>query len=784
MSRDRYRTIVAAAATLLSSVVLTAVFDDLRWAPYVAVAVIAVAAGGMGARAFGMPVWAQPLITLIVLCGYLTVVFGKGAALGVIPTGTTVRSFETLIRNAVDDIADLASPAPTRLGLLLLATAGIGAVAILVDLLAVGLRRAAVSGVVLLTVYAVPVAVDRDGLSGLLFFPGVLGYLWLLIVDNSDRLRRWGRQIGAEPGTEPASSTTAPSHSSGFLLSSCAVVLALAVPSLLPGLSHAGIYNAGGGGGLGPGGSRSIETINPLTTLEGQLKARGNTELLRVRTNDNDPFYLRLTTLDVFDRTGWTQRPLKAGTENRVARKTLRDPGLAADTPRTEVRTTVEVRGLARSQYLPVYANSNKIEVKGDWRYEPVTQTVFTTRTNTGGLKYGFQSQHVDYQRDQLRAAPATSPDDPITLEFAKASPSLEAQRIVDGLIKGKTSPYDKVLAIDQYFSPANGFRYSLQTKAGTSGDQLIDFLTNKQGFCQQFASAMAYLVRLAGVPARVAVGFTRGTAKRGYWSIRNQDAHAWVEVYFTGLGWVPFDPTPLGAGGNAASLDYANPPVAEPGSPDATPGLGTAPTGPSGSSEPTAGLDRGGNQSSGAASSSSPVPWATLGWWGLGVVVVVLLLLVPAGLRKLLRRRRRRIAASGDPISAAHAGWQEILDTLTDLRNSPAGSETPRALAARLSYRGSFDVDTRQAIGLLASAEEYARYAASPGPVAGLSEAMTVTRSRLIARASRRERWRAALIPASVLWRGTSAVEGRMDGFSDAADRGRARLRRTLTFR
>ena len=69
----------------------------------------------------------------------------------------------------------------------------------------------------------------------------------------------------------------------------------------------------------------------------------------------------------------------------------------------------------------------------------------------------------------------------------------------------------------------------------------------DKRGYCQQFAGAMALLLRMGGIPARVAAGFTSGSydTKSHQWVVSDIDAHAWVEAYVPGYGWVRFDPTP-----------------------------------------------------------------------------------------------------------------------------------------------------------------------------------------------------------------------------------------------
>ena len=77
----------------------------------------------------------------------------------------------------------------------------------------------------------------------------------------------------------------------------------------------------------------------------------------------------------------------------------------------------------------------------------------------------------------------------------------------------------------------------------------LADILTRThRGFCQQFASLMAVMLREMGIPARVALGFTQGTKEGSTWTAMAGDLHTWVEVPFAGYGWLSFDPTPGGA--------------------------------------------------------------------------------------------------------------------------------------------------------------------------------------------------------------------------------------------
>ena len=126
-------------------------------------------------------------------------------------------------------------------------------------------------------------------------------------------------------------------------------------------------------------------------------------------------------------------------------------------------------------------------------------------------------------------------------------------------------SPYEVVTALEVWLRTAGGFRYDEQPPAPRPGvPPLADFVTRtKAGYCQHFAGAMALMLRFLGIPARVAEGFTSGTfdSKSGVWTVTDHDAHAWVEVWFQGYGWLPFDPTPgrgyLGSAYSASSRHF-----------------------------------------------------------------------------------------------------------------------------------------------------------------------------------------------------------------------------------
>jgi hypothetical protein len=197
-------------------------------------------------------------------------------------------------------------------------------------------------------------------------------------------------------------------------------------------------------------------------------------------------------------------------------------------------------------------------------------------------------------------------------------SPYAAAYRLAERLATGTSTPYAFVERVFDYLQ--HGYRYS--TDAPRSLYPIETFLfTAKYGYCQQFAGAMALLLRMGGVAARVAVGFTPGSysSSTGTWDVDDFEAHAWVEVYFPTYGWVAFNPTPSASPGST--------PGASPGASKlhtgGIPGKlhATAPT-------PTSALHR-------RAGSGSPVA---------AILAIALVAALAAGAGLVLRRRRRRL--------------------------------------------------------------------------------------------------------------------------------------------
>ncbi len=146
------------------------------------------------------------------------------------------------------------------------------------------------------------------------------------------------------------------------------------------------------------------------------------------------------------------------------------------------------------------------------------------------------------------RAVPQATTDSASAPGAIRDSPYSHAYAEAQQLARGARTPYAFVERVLNYLSTANGFTYNQNPPAVRY--PLATFLTDKVGYCQQFAGEMSLLLRMGGVPARVATGFSTGTydsATKKY-LVADIDAHAWVEAWFPHYGWVTFDPTPASA--------------------------------------------------------------------------------------------------------------------------------------------------------------------------------------------------------------------------------------------
>ncbi len=779
MTGRRRLGLVAAGATLLAAAPLAAIFDRYTWLIQSALAVGAIAGVALLTRTIRAPLWAQISAQLLTLLLVLTWMFPSGEEiLGLVPVPETFTRFGDLIALAAENTRSYGVPVPDLDGLIFLAVLGIGAVSIVVDLLTVVLRKPALAGLPMLAVYSVPVAVYIESVPVLPFIVGACGYLWLLVADNVDRVRRFGRRFTGE-GRDVDVWEPSPLAAAGRRLAvigvAAAVLLPLAVPGLTTGLLSR-LTQSGVGTGVGPGVGGSGR-VNLFANLSGQLAETRQFDMVRVTTSERDPFYLRFGVADTVTEEGFASRPPAGRSVTRD--NTLADPrqGGPGGVNRQQFRATVEVTKNFNMGMAPTYPTVIGTEdLNATWLYDTNAQVVFSNKEAATDRSYSFDYVRSLYTPQALRGADPVRPDDEMR-QYTTVPEIQEVTDLVTDLTKDADTEYDKVLAIYGHFSAKNKFKYSLQTDTAQSGPQIVAFLNSRIGFCQQYAAAMAWLARAAGIPARVAFGFTRGTLDNGSWRLTNKDLHAWTEVYFDGFGWIPFDATPASAISGSSRSPWA--PDVDAPSPTATAAAPTA-TGASAAPNTSAGaaddrtrdFDQGVAGSSGSDTPTGP-SWPAVALIA-GVALLAALLAVPALLRRAVRRRRHHATAVPQPAVAtapgsppvevttdlvrartdAHAAWDELVDTMVDYQVRVDPTETPRTTAARLVREVSLTGDPAEAATLLGRAEERARYSRRPLQGGELNTALGRIRKALRGSVDRRTRLRAALLPPSVTQR------------------------------
>ncbi|MEX2291901.1 MAG: DUF3488 and transglutaminase-like domain-containing protein [Mycobacteriales bacterium] len=768
MSASPRLTLAAALAVVLTSASLVPVFDGPGWALRVLGAVAVVGGSGALARRVGLPRLVQPLAALIVLAGYVCAAFARPTlAFGVLPGTDTLRLLGRTIGAGLVDVEQLAPPVPTSPGLVLLAVLGVGVIAVVVDALAVTLRRAAVAGLPLLLLFAVPAAVLPGGLGWWPFAVGAAGWLGLLLADGTDTLTRWGAPPHSGSGAGPAPDDPAAGRV-GRRIGAAALGVAVVVPALVPGLDSRLLGDGLGGGG--PGGSQTTTTYNPILELGGQLRLpEPGRLLLTYRTDDPAPDYLRLTTLDRFDEdTGWSSSELSADPREDAVQRGIPAPEDTSLAPAGAVTTTIDIAKVD-GPWLPTPAEPREIDVRGPWRWDAESSTVFSARTTLGEVEgtYTVQSRRSRPDPELLRRT-SDAPEEITEVYAERPTLSSYVGQLLAETVAGAGTDYDRVAAIQALFRDrSNGFRYAHDTSVEgfDQPDALERFLRGQRGFCEQYSSAMAAMVRGLGIPARVAVGFTPGSRRAdGSYAVTTSDAHAWPEVWFSGAGWVRFEPTPR-TSSQVTTPGYTVPPVQapEPDAPDPATGAAPAPAESGAPGSPGA-QDRGDDLAGGATDGGSGQGRRIVGL-AFAALVPLLLLAVPALLHAA---RRRRQWSSPTPLVA----WEQVREDAADVGHRWRPADSPRAAADQLADSRSLDAPGRAALERLALGAERARYArpGAAGSGAGgslLADARTV-RAGLLADASRAQRWIARLAPPSTLRR----VSGRLGtGTADVLD-------------
>jgi hypothetical protein len=371
--------------------------------------------------------------------------------------------------------------------------------------------------------------------------------------------------------------------------------------------------------------------------------------------------------------------------------------------------------GLLRSPVLPTagtarFIQSDSVNVSG---FQTTQDGSVLYQAQLGeGDEYQVEAVFADYQNDL--GALATLPNGSLSPLFANAAedgaftvePSdsggsverpddierftdlpgdvpLGIRRMARLQTQGATTDFERAWLLENWFRTEGNFDYSTQVSSGHGFLDLEAWLSEptslnyRTGYCEQFAASMAVLGRALGIPSRVVWGFTPGKVQTQddgseVIVVHDSNAHAWVEMWMDGFGWVKFDPTPRGDGAVPPSVTTAFDPAPylpppNPNAPDILRPDFIDDTEASGNSGDLGNLANQGRSFLGIAS------W----WWWIVPVLVLLAAAIPM-LKGVRRRRRIRRIKEGD-ITAL---WDEMVDRLADLGQPIAEHQTPLEFA------------------------------------------------------------------------------------------------------
>ncbi len=730
-ARPRARRALLWAQTLLLLVALAAllsgfhlVIEGWEWW-WTSVGVVgAVLLGAAVARQLRLP---PALVALAVWLVVLTVTFAPSSTvLGVVPTPSSVPALLDVGRQAGRVIVEEVAPVDPDGSISFVLAAAFGLLAIVMDTLLVSLASATGVGVVMVGMYVCPPLIVGDEPDLAVFV--LVAAVWLVLLRLED---------GGGPRSAPLGVHRVPA----LVIGTGALVLSVAVPTVLPRV----VTLASDWGADAP--EVFSRGVNPMLELGSNLRRGATVESLEYSTTADSAQYLRVATLRDFDGETWEPSgPTRFGID-----ETPPEPSRGTQVERTVVR----IRDLDSPRLPLPYRLADVEGLEGSWRVNDQGLTMSSQSASTEGQTYAVEALPVDPTEDEIRdAGRSTGLGVRPYLGLPEAMPDV-IERTARQVTAGMTNDYDRATALQSYFRDGS-FEYSETAPVeegydGNGVDVIATFLDVRAGYCVHFSSSMAVMARTLGIPSRVVVGFAPGERTgteddgRAIYTNTSETLHAWPELYFDGVGWVRFEPTP----GIGSATDFSAPDETEIDPEDSATPTPSAPT-PTPSQRPDESPQAQAQQEQqDAGRDLAPL----LG----GAAVVVLLLGVPAAVRTARRRLRWRAAAT-----AVAPAWDEVLDTAYDLGLPARPRGTPREEAAALAEAPGADVDALDRVLGAYERERFGRPQDAAAPDVRTDAGRVVAGLR--AAASRPVRWRAALAPRSLLGRRDTAVRASDD--------------------
>jgi transglutaminase-like putative cysteine protease len=431
------------------------------------------------------------------------------------------------------------------------------------------------------------------------------------------------------------------------------------------------------------------------------LRARGQlSDEIAFRVRADRPALWRGEVFDTFDGTGWTSSSEeRLGLSRQWEDEALHVPPEAVPSTSTGERIT-QTFTMAADQpnvLLSAYA-AERVYFPSGGLFVDADGAIRSPITLDEGLVYSVVSAPPVTDPAILATALPVDPSDPAFERFLQL-PASTPERVHDlasSIVRGGTTQVEVVRAVESWLQ--RNTAYDLGVAREPAGVDAVDhfLFETRRGFCEHIASAMAVLLRSVGVPTRLVAGFGPGARNpfTGYQEVRFSDAHAWVEVYYAGIGWVPYDPT---FGVPPATLSW----TARFAAPEVFAAIGRA----VGRAVPTPVKEVVGAAGRAVAHAAGA---ALRGW----PVVVAIVLVGAMGIVALGRRRRAPTAPPPDDMGLA---FEELVQALTAAGHEHRPSETPGELRGRVAADPELDVEVRVFADMVVRTFEATRFAPRP---------------------------------------------------------------------
>ncbi|MGZ4767876.1 MAG: transglutaminaseTgpA domain-containing protein [Ilumatobacteraceae bacterium] len=650
--------------TIITAVSMCRVFPDWAYLRPMLVVCIGVHATMCTLRLLKAPAWLALPVGLVAVAVLLGLIYFRDSTRLGFPTGDTIEQFRVSMRLVWRQFPHAVSPVPSEGSFAIAATTALALCAWLADSFAFrafGRAEAVVpAGVVFVFTSALGVDRNRVLVAALWIGAAILTVAALRMAHSRDDSAWMGKRRQSMWSALPAAITCALFATTG----------AAAVAPNLPGAGAKALLNTRNRD------ADITEVVSPLVDIRSRIVNRGNVELFTV--DATAPRYLALATLGSFDGTRWSTL-----TEDvRPADGVLGTIPVVGQTITDQITISKLGGSLA-----PAARTATSATWQGDrnmlWADE--LGALFVDGGLQPGYTYQVTSIDNDPSPDQLRAATVSNPPNQIYYELPKSLPK-EIRDLAQDVTANATTPYDKAIALQNWFRTQ--FQYSLTVQRGHSNDAMINFLSIRKGYCEQFSGTFAAMARALDLPTRVVVGFTQGQkGSDGLFHVAGRHAHAWDEVWFDGYGWVLFDPTP-GRGAPGAEGHTGVAPAQEEGNGTRGGKPQTVPT----PSVPTPSIpvrDHPEGPQTGPSTPPNPVlkqpaKDSSNGGWIIAGIVLAIIAWVIAMPRVISRWTRHRAKSAADRVASA---WAAAVRSLSMAGAPRVAGSTPLEYARSVEF-------------------------------------------------------------------------------------------------